>query len=130
MKALSIYLLFLFCAGLPTPEALASSLRTEKQPVIAGNWTLMIVGSNDEGRTINFVTNKGSLEGKYFPRQGPPMTISNIRLSGKSLQFTIAQSQLYFEMWYIGDHFEGKMTSSSPTQKIAAVPVAMTRKKK
>ena len=129
MKAVSIYLLFLFSAGLPTPEVLASSLRTQKQPVIAGNWTLKIVGSNDEGRTISFVTNKGRIEGKYFPSQGPPMTISNIRLSGKSLQFTIAQSQLYFEMWFLGDHFEGKMTSSSPTQKIAAVPVTMTRKK-
>jgi len=128
MKRTKFIFLLLFCLGLSISEAVTSSGRAQKAPVVSGNWVLKIVGQNDPGRTIIFTTKKGRLEGKYYPAQGPPVTISSAKLTGKLLQFSILQLKLYFEMWFTGDHFEGKMTTSSTTQKITAVPVTMSRK--
>ena len=129
MKRVSICFLLLFFITLTASEASATPMRKDRVNTVVGSWILKIVGDTDEGRTISFVMKRGLLQGTYRTSQGQEKTISNAKFSGKSLQFNVPELQLYFQMWLVGDHFEGKMSSSNTAQKIMAVPVTMSRKK-
>lgn len=125
MKRRSIYFLVsLFFATFAAPEGLTSPFQSNK--VVEGNWTLTKVGDTD-GRTIKFVIDKTQLKGTYLTRQGEEKPISGARFNRRYLYFKVPDLQLYFEMRLVGDHFEGKMTVYSTTEKRAPEPVRMTR---
>lgn len=133
MKSCSICLLVsLFFTTLTAPEGLASCFQTKgRQPstnTVAGTWTLTRVGETD-GRTIKFVVDRTRLKGTYFTQQREEKPITSARFNRGYLYFKVPDLQLYFEMRLLGDHFEGKMTQYSMTEKRAPEPVRMTRQK-
>lgn len=93
---------------------------------IAGDWTLTRVGS-DDGRTIRLVAVGKQLRGSYFTKNQGEKPITDASFSRGRLTFNVPDLQLYFNMQLVDDHFEGKMTAYSLTEKRAPESVRMTR---
>jgi len=71
----------------------------------------------------------GRLAGTYFTSEGKPKPISNARFKGGNFYFDVPDLNLYFEMRFVKDRLEGKMTAPSTTEKRTPQPVRMTKKR-
>jgi len=94
---------------------------------VVGKWTLTRANSANDGRQIEF--NNARLEGTYRTSQGKQIPIKNARYKNGYLYFNVPDLRLYFEMRKVGDHFEGKMTAFSVTEKKMPEAVLMTKNK-
>lgn len=120
-----ISLLFLFVhLGLTS----SFQARGQNPNSVVGDWTLIAV-SDRNGRDINFSMQNGRLAGTYFTSKGEKKPISNIRFNRGSFYFDVPDLNLYFEMRFVKDRLEGKMTTPSTTEKRTPQPVRMTRRK-
>jgi hypothetical protein len=128
---LTCYLIALTATTLLISEGRVAAFQETGPPsqngFVVGKWTLTRANSANDGRQIEF---NAGLEGTYRTSQGKQIPIKNARYKkNEYLYFNVPDLQLYFEMRKVGDHFEGKMTVFSATEKKTPEPVLMTKNK-
>jgi hypothetical protein len=121
---------FLILLSLVTTAA-AGPTRPAEGPVaaqdfIVGSWTMTVLAYPDDGRRVDF--ENANLAGVYYTSNGQPKPIANAVYRDGNLYFTIPDLQLYFELRWTGNHFDGKMTAYSTSEKKAPEPVRMTKR--
>jgi len=89
----------------------------------------LIAVSDRTGRDINFKMESGRLVGTYATTKGEKNPITNAKFNRGYFYFDVPDLNLYFEMRFVKDRLEGKMTAPSTTEKRTPQPVRMTRKK-
>jgi|SRR5215203_6078336 len=117
----------LILISLVTVAAAGPPLETpvEQQNFIVGSWTMTVLAYPTDGRRVVF--EDANLAGTYYTSNGQGKRIANAVYRDGNLYFTIPDLQLYFELRWAGNHFDGKMTAYSTSQKRAPEPVRMTK---
>lgn len=125
---LTCYLIAVTVTALLLAEGRVAAFQPTGPPIqnsfVAGKWTLTRANSANDGRLIEF---NNVLEGTYRTSQGKQVPIKNARYKNGYLYFNVPDLQLIFEMRKVEDHFEGKMTVFSATEKKIPEAVLMTK---
>lgn len=93
---------------------------------VVGTWTLTRTANPKDQRQLNF---NARLEGTYRNSQNKETPIKNVKYKDGYLYFNVPDLHLYFEMRKVGDHFEGRLTVFSATEKKKPEAVVMTKNK-
>jgi len=86
---------------------------------------MTVLAYPSDGRRVVFEDT--NLSGVYYTSNGQAKRIANAVYRDGNLYFTIPDLQLYFELRWLANHFDGKMTAYSSSEKKAPEPVRMTR---
>src|SRR6185436_16655348 len=110
----SLCLTLLLAVAILSPGFQKTRAQTDNT-FIVGSWTLTNLSYPSDRRKIIFTNT--SLTGTYYNNNNQQKRISNAVYKGGYLYFKIPELQLYFEMRWAGNRFDGKMTVYGTSEK-------------